>query len=265
MTTSRSPILALWLMAMLTAACNNNTPSVNYESTGGNGSGGSASGESGGNSGSGGNGGVVGSGGSGGSAGAGGTGSAGTNGTAGEGASGGSAGFGGGRAGSGGSTTGSGGSTTGSGGSTSGSGGSTTGSGGTPTGGSFGKGSGGSSDTGGATGSGGSSGAKDGGVVRDTGSGPEVARSPDTGKSDSGSSVSYATQIAPLLKASCTSCHGASNAQSGIDLSSYANASKNAKVANSAIQSGSMPPGAAFSTANKQLFQSWVDEGAPNN
>jgi uncharacterized membrane protein len=85
------------------------------------------------------------------------------------------------------------------------------------------------------------------------------------GGSDSGSTVSYATQIAPLLKANCTSCHGGSNPQSGIDLSTYANASKNANVANSAIQSGIMPPGGSLSTANKQLFQAWVNAGKPNN
>jgi hypothetical protein len=110
---------------------------------------------------------------------------------------------------------------------------------------------------------GGSSGSKDAGVNRDAGKGPEAGR--EVGGSDAGSSVSYATQIAPLLKANCTSCHSGSNANAGIDLSTYANVSKNANVANSVLQSGSMPPSAPLSAANKQLFQSWVSAGAPNN
>jgi hypothetical protein len=116
---------------------------------------------------------------------------------------------------------------------------------------------------GGAAGTGGSSGSKDAGASRDAGKGPEAGR--EVGGSDAGSSVSYATQIAPLLKANCTSCHGGSSPQSGIDLSTYAGASKNANVANSAIQNGNMPPGGSMSAANKQLFQSWVTAGAPNN
>ena len=111
-------------------------------------------------------------------------------------------------------------------------------------------------------GSGGSSGPKDGGVVRD--SGPEAAQGPEAGsKSDVGSTVTYTSQIKQLLDTNCTSCHGGANPQSGIDLSSYANASKNASIANSVIQSGAMPPAGALSTANKQLFQSWVTAGTP--
>jgi hypothetical protein len=77
--------------------------------------------------------------------------------------------------------------------------------------------------------------------------------------------VSYATQIAPLLSASCTSCHGGSNPQSGIDLSTYTKVKSNATVANTAIQSGRMPPSGALSAANKQLFQTWVNQGMLNN
>ncbi|HEX7505779.1 MAG TPA: hypothetical protein VF550_03335, partial [Polyangia bacterium] len=101
--------------------------------------------------------------------------------------------------------------------------------------------------------------------VRDTGSAPEVARGPEAGTGDTGSSVSYATQIAPLLSANCTSCHGGSNPQSGIDLSSYTKVKSNASAANSAIQSGRMPPSGALSAANKQLFQTWVSQGMLNN
>jgi hypothetical protein len=77
--------------------------------------------------------------------------------------------------------------------------------------------------------------------------------------------VSYASQIAPLLKASCTSCHGGGNPSAGINLSTYSSVKSNANAANGAIQNGVMPPGGSLSTANKQLFQSWVNAGAPNN
>jgi cytochrome c peroxidase len=85
------------------------------------------------------------------------------------------------------------------------------------------------------------------------------------GGGDSSSTVSYASQIAPLLKANCQSCHSGANATSGIDLSTYSSVKSNANVANSAIQEGLMPPTGPLSAANKQLFQSWVTAGAPNN
>jgi hypothetical protein len=68
-----------------------------------------------------------------------------------------------------------------------------------------------------------------------------------------------------LLKSSCTSCHSGSFASSGVDLSTYAGAKANLSAANGAIQSGRMPLSGPLSATNKQLFQSWVTEGAPNN
>src|ERR1039457_6916607 len=158
MTRSRSPLLALCLMATVTAACNNNTPSSPiYDGSGGNGSGGSSSGGagsggSGGSLGNGGAGGNAGTSGSGGSAGAGGSG--GNAGAGGSSANGGNSGSGG-RSGSGGNTGGSGGgvgSGGGTGGASGGAGGSSVGNGGST-------GNGGSSALGGSSGTAGSRGA----------------------------------------------------------------------------------------------------------
>jgi uncharacterized membrane protein len=87
---------------------------------------------------------------------------------------------------------------------------------------------------------------------------------PDAG-GDATAQVSYAAQIAPLLAANCTSCHGASNPSAGISLNNHTNVKANASRANSMIQSGRMPPTGALSAANKALFQAWIDQGAPNN
>jgi len=82
---------------------------------------------------------------------------------------------------------------------------------------------------------------------------------------DTVSAVSYAKDIAPMMKASCTSCHTGSMSPQGVDLSTYAGVKANASVANSAIKAGAMPPGGGVSATNKQLFQSWVTAGEPNN
>ena len=234
MTTGGRAILAFGLLSMIPAACNNNTPSSpDYRGTGGD----TSPGTTGGN----GNGGALGNGGSGGSESVGGQ-----NGT-------------------GGKQTGTGGTPSGTGGDLSsggvhGTGGSTV-VGGAGVGGNLGsggfQGTGGTPAVGGAAG--GSPGSGGAGTNRDAGN---VA---DVGAGDTSSAISYATQITPLMKANCTSCHGGSNPQSGINLSTYAGVKANASAANSAIQNGIMPPSGALSSANKLLFQTWVNQGELNN
>jgi hypothetical protein len=68
-----------------------------------------------------------------------------------------------------------------------------------------------------------------------------------------------------MLDTNCTSCHGSATATDGIDLSSYTKVKANAALANTEIQSGAMPPGGGLSTADKQMFQSWVSAGEPDN
>jgi hypothetical protein len=104
--------------------------------------------------------------------------------------------------------------------------------------------------------------------------GGDAATSPD-GSSGGGSggstagtgpaSVSFANEIEPILKSNCTSCHGGARPQSGIDLSTYAGVKGAASAANAAIQGGQMPPSGQLSGTDRQLFQNWVDQGAPNN
>jgi hypothetical protein len=149
---------------------------------------------------------------------------------------------------------------------TGGSGGGHTGTGGS-------QGSGGVAGRTGGLGSGGSSGGTSGGhggsSSNGTGGAAGAGGAADAGtKSDgSTSAVSYAKDIQPLLTANCATsgCHGASNPQAGIDLTSYAKVKPNATTVNSVIQRGMMPPSGALSAANKKLFQAWIDAGTPNN
>src|SRR5450759_4851903 len=140
----------------------------------------------------------------------------------------------------------------------------------TGTGGNTGNGTGGSKGAGGSTGAGGTTGGGTGGspsdAGRDSGGGDSRATGADTGPAgDATAQVSYATQIAPLLAANCTSCHGGSGPSAGISLNSYTNVKATANAANSAIQSGIMPSSGALSAANKLLFQTWVNQGMQNN
>ncbi len=146
-----------------------------------------------------------------------------------------------------------------------------------------GSGSGGSSQTGGNVGTGGSTASGHSGGAQGTGGAapstggtpggqggsvaPKDAGSPDSGsKSDAGTAgVSYSKDIQPFLNKNCTSCHGSSSPMAGIDLSTYSKVKANATRANSAIQGGAMPPGGGISAADKQMFQSWVSQGAQNN
>ena len=105
---------------------------------------------------------------------------------------------------------------------------------------------------------------------RDSGADARETSGPDTrdsgGAGDTtGGQVSYANDIAPLLAAKCVSCHGTTVANGGIRLDGYTNAKNNASLANAMIQSGRMPIGGSLTAAEKQLFQSWVNAGTPNN
>lgn len=91
--------------------------------------------------------------------------------------------------------------------------------------------------------------------------------------------VSYSRDIAPLLQASCVSCHGGERTSRALDLKTYDSlmaGSQNGAVitsgdaANSmmvqAIQAGKMPKRGTKWTADQlQLLVDWVNAGAPNN
>jgi hypothetical protein len=118
--------------------------------------------------------------------------------------------------------------------------------------------------TGGRNGTGGTtSGNRDAGAVapppRDSGPPADSAAPTDA------ASVSFANQILPLLKANCVSCHGSSQQNAGVRLDSYTVVKTNLTAAADAISRGIMPPTGGLTTAQRQLFQSWVNQGAPNN
>jgi hypothetical protein len=74
--------------------------------------------------------------------------------------------------------------------------------------------------------------------------------------------VSFSTDIMPLLTKSC-SCHVTGS--TAPSLGNYQNVLSSADISNTAIQSGSMPPAGPLPAKDKDLFQSWIDAGKPNN
>jgi mono/diheme cytochrome c family protein len=79
-----------------------------------------------------------------------------------------------------------------------------------------------------------------------------------------GTQVTYINDIKALLDTNCIVCHKASNASGGVKLDTYADAKANGATANSEIQSGEMPQGGdPLSTADKALFQAWIDASMP--
>ena len=68
-----------------------------------------------------------------------------------------------------------------------------------------------------------------------------------------------------MVNSACTSCHGGSNPSGGLSFTTYNNVKAYGKSMNSAIQSNAMPPGGGMASADKQMFQNWVNEGMPNN
>jgi mono/diheme cytochrome c family protein len=77
--------------------------------------------------------------------------------------------------------------------------------------------------------------------------------------------VSYKTQIAPLLKTNCVSCHGPTAQNSGVRVDTYANLSKSLADVTDVLVNGAMPPTGPLSATDMQMFQDWVDQGALNN
>jgi hypothetical protein len=121
-------------------------------------------------------------------------------------------------------------------------------------------GSGGNLGKGGVQGSGGTV-----GLGGSNGSGGSTSASKDGGASDAGGSVSFSKQILPLLTTNCGSCHTGSNPNAGINVGSYSTVKSSANSINSAIQNGIMPPSGPLSSSDKQLMQSWISAGTPNN
>jgi hypothetical protein len=94
---------------------------------------------------------------------------------------------------------------------------------------------------------------------------PDTSRDTATGKSDAAANVSFKTQIEPLLKANCTSCHGATVQNMNVRVDTYANLKASLSDVTDLLVNGGMPPAGPLSDADIQLFQAWVDQGALDN
>jgi uncharacterized membrane protein len=95
----------------------------------------------------------------------------------------------------------------------------------------------------------------------------------------SGSPVSYAKDILPLMQTACVNCHGGEKTSKGLDLKSYASmmaGSQNGAVITpgnaaqsnliASVQSGKMPKRGVKLTADQiQMLVNWVNAGATNN
>ncbi len=82
--------------------------------------------------------------------------------------------------------------------------------------------------------------------------------------------ISFANDILPIMENNCTSCHNASNASGGYDLSNYAGVTQNTgKVYGSILQDGSassMPQGGSkIADSSIQKINCWINQGAKNN
>lgn len=82
--------------------------------------------------------------------------------------------------------------------------------------------------------------------------------------------ISYATDIAPLMSQSCTGCHNSSNAQGGYNLTTHGNVSNDASVILKSMRhSGGvdpMPQGSSkLATSVVDKFDCWIQQGKQNN
>jgi hypothetical protein len=86
-----------------------------------------------------------------------------------------------------------------------------------------------------------------------------------TGGSAAGSSVSFKTQILPMLKTNCVSCHGPTEQSFGVRVDTYEYVTNSLDSVTEMLVGGGMPPSGPLSDTDQQLFQDWVDQGALNN
>ena len=85
------------------------------------------------------------------------------------------------------------------------------------------------------------------------------------GGSAAGSGVSFKTQILPMLKTNCVSCHGPTEQSFGVRVDTYEYVTNSLDSVTEMLVGGGMPPTGPLSDTDRQLFQDWVDQGALNN
>ena len=82
--------------------------------------------------------------------------------------------------------------------------------------------------------------------------------------------VTWANAVSELMTTNCTACHSSersgqdrNGAPNGVNFNSYDAATDSAEEANERIQRGTMPPGGGLSQNQRDCFNAWVDNGAP--
>lgn len=100
---------------------------------------------------------------------------------------------------------------------------------------------------------------------------PSPAATASPGGAQQTASVSFRTQVAPLLQNRCSVCHGATMA-GGLRLFDPSGAARHSDIRSrlpaiiAAVASGQMPQGGPRFTADEvALLQSWSDQGALDN
>lgn len=81
--------------------------------------------------------------------------------------------------------------------------------------------------------------------------------------------VTYDTDVAPIIANNCIGCHSGPNANAGLDLSSYANVRGAAEQGNlvNRINNGSnpMPPTGILPPETRQIIDQWIADGYLEN
>lgn len=83
--------------------------------------------------------------------------------------------------------------------------------------------------------------------------------------------VSFASDVAPLIERSCAACHSAGSPSEGVTLCDssgkavYADLRAQASRVAASVSSGQMPRGGSLTGVERGLIQGWVDQGAKDN
>jgi hypothetical protein len=94
-------------------------------------------------------------------------------------------------------------------------------------------------------------------------------KNPDTTPVDcSGPAKSFATNVNPVIQASCATssgCHGTGSNNGPGPLLNYSQVFNARSDIRSTVSSGHMPPNGTLSATDKSAIICWIDNGSPNN
>lgn len=91
----------------------------------------------------------------------------------------------------------------------------------------------------------------------------------DTGTCDT-TSISFASQVQPIMNINCISCHNPTDANAGVILSNYSgvvSAAAGGRLLGALKGQGfqQMPPSGKLPSCDIQKIESWIIAGKPNN